>query len=95
MNKRDLAQIKELFDEGFKRNFKPAFDEAFKASFPKAFQEGFGQIWEFNLEPTLNNILVRIDGLEDKVDKLPTKEYVDEKIGALRADINKKFATLK
>jgi hypothetical protein len=95
MNKKDLAQIKDLFDRSFKKNlnesFRKNFDEGFRVNFVKYFRE----IWDFNLEPSLNGILGRLDTLGARVDKLPTKQYIDDKIGDMRADMNKKFATYK
>jgi hypothetical protein len=78
MKKKDLEQIAELFSN--------------------LFNTSFAQIWEHNLEPAFSGLFNKVDALEkrvgrleSKVEILPTKEYIDEKLGALRADFNLKI----
>ncbi len=53
MDEKDLKQIRELFREEFKTGF----------------QEGFGQIWEHNLEPALNQMNEDHSIMKTKLDK--------------------------
>ena len=72
MNKRDLLQIQKLFDESFTRSF--------------------AQIWDFNLEPNFTRLDVRLEKVESRLFRIEsnyvTKDYLDDKIGALRSEIN-------
>jgi len=47
LTREDLKNIKNIFDQGFEKNFgkyfTKAFDEGFKKRFPKAFAENFGK----------------------------------------------------
>ncbi len=81
MNKKDLAQIENLFEKSFERAFirifPPAFAQAFALAFPPAFLLAFTQVWDRHLEPVLsdiqNNVLYlqeRVGNLEDKVENL-------------------------
>ena len=80
MNKKDLGQIETLFE--------------------RLFIKGFTQIWESNLEPVLTvlqndvselqtkvaNMHGTVGNLENTVSNLPTKEYLDDKLGLIKAD---------
>lgn len=50
----------------------------------KAVTKVFADVWEGNLEPAFNNVF-------DKIDQLPTKSYLDDKIANLEGDLIKKL----
>lgn len=91
MNKRDLNQIKDIFNEVFREQFRNLFSESFNKS--------FAQIWEHNLEPSLTGLSNRLDKVENRLSKIEsnyvTKDYLDEKLGDFKADINTKFSGLE
>lgn len=53
----------------------------------KAVKVGFADVWEGNLEPAFNTVFDKIDTLEGKVNQLPTKTYLDDKIANLQGDL--------
>ena len=48
------------------------------------FIQGFGNIWEGNIEPTLNE-------MQGQISQLPTKVYLDQKIADLKGDFTTKL----
>ncbi|OGE80986.1 MAG: hypothetical protein A3H72_00920 [Candidatus Doudnabacteria bacterium RIFCSPLOWO2_02_FULL_48_8] len=60
------------------------FDGRFEKALPKAFNAAFTQVWEHNLEPALQAI-------HDKLEQLPTKSYLDDKIANLQGDLTTKL----
>ncbi len=70
LSKKDLQLIKELFDAGFKANFKPAFNTSFKAAFKPAFDASF--------KPAFNSSFVNaIKPVRDDIRKFRKKvEYM-------------------
>ncbi len=78
MKKKDLEQIRDMMAEFFNK--------------------GFANVWEYNFEPVFNGIESRFIKIEDRlinlekrVDNLPTKEYLDQKIGELRGEFNLRY----
>lgn len=58
--------------------------EVFREEFKTGFREGFTEVWEGNLEPSLNQ-------LHEAVAQLPTKSYLDDKLANLEGDLIKKL----
>ncbi|MCX6743749.1 MAG: hypothetical protein NT116_05990 [Candidatus Parcubacteria bacterium] len=81
MEEKDLKQIGEVIDQRFDRKFSEGFQRefptAFRQGFPEAFQLEFGQVWDKNLSPALEDIHGKLEELEMKVNNLPTKSYLD------------------
>ncbi len=68
MEKENLKQFREIFQEEFRKGF--------EESFKKGFHESFGSIWQDNLEPALKSI-------HKKIANLPDKAYLDNKLADL------------
>lgn len=58
-----------------------------KELFDQGFTRAFSQVWEFNIESALTD-------MDKRISSLPTKQYLDEKIWSLRAEINPQLKRL-
>lgn len=75
MDDKDLKQIEESVRGVVKEEVKEGFKEAFV------------EVWEGNLEPAFNELHKKFDKLEGKVNQLPTKTYLDDKLANLEGGL--------
>src|SRR6267142_2061460 len=86
LNQEDLKQIGNVMDGKFEA-FGKVMDGKLKTLKTEIVEE-VGEMLEFNVLPQFDKVNERLDKLETTVATLPNKEYIDDKMGGLRAEFN-------
>lgn len=79
LNHEDLRQIGDVMEGKLK---------VFKTEIVDEIVGQVGEMIEFNVLPQFDEVKADIKVLQNTVATLPTKEYLDEKLGEVRSDFN-------